>query len=246
MGFVFDPNAWTRVTGGGSPHFQGGGSTLRIGSVELTPFNSPGTRASDLLDILCLDEKKTFKGLVNVNSTSPEVIRSLVAGVEIRSERAMVNGVETSTDGIVRNGGVTGGSVFHPCSNINTGAGSVLAKGISDLAAANPGTVLATPGDLSALMVANPSSPSTQIPYFGNVNTWPTVATADIPSLPPCGRCQVAQTRAWMIAVGRSSSVASCRWSPFRAGPSGCIWSRRCWTRTAMWSACAPKSWIFS
>lgn len=96
----------------------------------------------------------------------------------------MVNGVETSTDGIVRNGGVTGGSVFHPCSNINTGAGSVLAKGISDLAAANPGTVLATPGDLSALMVANPSSPSTQIPYFGNVNTWPTVATADIPSPP--------------------------------------------------------------
>jgi hypothetical protein len=184
LGFVFDPNAWTRATGGGSQHFQGGGSTLRIGSPELAPFNTPGTRASDLLDILCLDEKRTFKGLVNINSASPEVIRSLVAGVEIRGERAVVNGVETSTDGIVRNGGMTSGSVFHPCSNINTGAGSVLAKGISDLAAANPGTVLATPGDLSALMVANPSSPSTQIPYFGNVNSWPTVATADIPSPP--------------------------------------------------------------
>lgn len=197
LGYVFDPSAWKRDSTGETPGFQGGGRTLRIGSPELKKFKfipndanqPPGRAATDLLDILCLEEKRPVKGLVNINSASQEVLRSLVAGVEIKSESAITNGVTTASDGILRNGGMTSGAIFHPCYNVNTNAGNMLAKGIADRMAATPGILFATPGDLANLRISNPLNPTNVsegnlIPYFGNVAAWPSASNSEISSPP--------------------------------------------------------------
>lgn len=169
LGFVFDPSAWTRTTGGGTPHIQGGGRTLRIGSPELAPFKTtPGARAADLLDILCLEEKRPMQGIVNLNSVSPEVARTLFAGMELKSERAISLGQETSVDGMVRNGSAAG-PIYPPCTDVNTNAGGVFAAAVTSPRA----VVLKSASDLASLEMVNASgNPISEKYYFGDTAAW--------------------------------------------------------------------------
>ena len=170
LGLIFDPSAWTRMQGGGSRSFQGGGRTLRIGSPELSPFDiTPGSRASDLLDILCLGETRPMKGLVNINSVRPEVARTLFAGMELRSERAIEGGVETAADGIRRNAGAAG-AIYPPSSDISTDAASVFATAVT----APNALVSASAADFSLLQYTPVIGfPSNERPYyFGDVRAW--------------------------------------------------------------------------
>lgn len=177
LGLVFDPSAWSRTSGGGSPNRQGGGRTLRIGSPELTTFTTAGTSAIDLLDILCADEKRPMKGLVNVNSLRPEVARTLFAGMELRSERAITGGTETTSDGMIRNAGASG-PIYPPCGDASTNAGGVFSAALT----MPTSVVLTSPFDLANLKTVTATGSPTGPLYFGDLAAWPSTSTTQYPT----------------------------------------------------------------
>lgn len=99
LGNVYDPGCWSQSKSGtvSATHYSAG-RTLRIGSEELATFDDPGVRAADLLDIFCLEIDKEQKGLVNVNTASREVLRTLVAGMDLEADP----GMEKNGDGELR------------------------------------------------------------------------------------------------------------------------------------------------
>ncbi len=73
----------------GSGHF-GGGLSLRIGKKEFERFDTPfadrftaRAKATDLLGIFATEETRSTKGLVNINTATREVLRSLGAGIQM-------------------------------------------------------------------------------------------------------------------------------------------------------------------
>ncbi len=146
LGNVYDPGCWTRQKSGNiAPAFYGGGRTLAIGSPEVRVFDSPGLRATDLLDIFCLDdEPRSQKGLVNVNSASEEVLRTLVAGMRLDDDPAMEK--------------QGGGDLYPPSEDL---PGDLVAE---EIARARPFSV---PNNLLFL------EQESGAPFFGDPSAWP-------------------------------------------------------------------------
>jgi type II secretory pathway pseudopilin PulG len=70
----------------------GGGYTLRIGRPEFTNFDNVSTdaytekqRATALLGIFSTETSRSTRGLVNINTASPDVLRALGAGITMTS-----------------------------------------------------------------------------------------------------------------------------------------------------------------
>jgi hypothetical protein len=103
LGNVFDPAQLSySVTnpGGALPDIPssaslsstgGGGHTLAIGRPEFSRFDTNGMRAWQLLDVFGLATGTTnTAGLVNINTASRDVLRSLAAGILLNSDSAMI------------------------------------------------------------------------------------------------------------------------------------------------------------
>jgi hypothetical protein len=65
-------------------------STLRIGSPEFKDFDSNGARASQLLDLFTVADRRETRGLINLNTASREALRSLAAGIEMKEDSAIM------------------------------------------------------------------------------------------------------------------------------------------------------------
>jgi hypothetical protein len=157
LGHIFDPGVWVNAATTGSSSisasFQGGGRTLAIGTPEHRHLDTDGVRASHLLHIFSLDKERPRKGLININSVSHEVARTLVAGLELDDDPAIITNQP--------------GSKLFPPSASPTNAGSAFA----DLVAGKPAVhapVFSTESDLQSLEI------SANKPFFGNPEAWPT------------------------------------------------------------------------
>lgn len=118
LGNVFDPAQWKfdralafqegHPVGGISSNATasadyGGGFTLRVGRPEHNKFDIPGSRAAQLLDLFeaGTDPSKPTvattraHGKINVNTAGDDVLRTLIAGVQITSDPAAGNGTYT-------------------------------------------------------------------------------------------------------------------------------------------------------
>jgi hypothetical protein len=67
-------------------------STLHIGSPEFKDFDSSDARASRLLDLFAVSERTSTHGVVNLNTASRDVLRTLAAGIELKEDPAIVPG----------------------------------------------------------------------------------------------------------------------------------------------------------
>lgn len=91
LGNIYDPgqwnvitasNQWTDITNASqSSGKYGGGYQLRIGRPEFTLFDTPGTRAWQLLDLFATTTRTDTSGLININTASREALRSLGAAI---------------------------------------------------------------------------------------------------------------------------------------------------------------------
>lgn len=68
----------------------GDASTLRIGSPEFKTFDTDESRAARLLDLFSTNDRVNTKGLVNLNTASREVLRTLGAGIQMGQDPGIV------------------------------------------------------------------------------------------------------------------------------------------------------------
>lgn len=64
-------------------------STLHIGSPEFKDFDTKDGRASRLLDIFSVADRKETRGLINLNTANRETLRALAAGIELEVDPAI-------------------------------------------------------------------------------------------------------------------------------------------------------------
>jgi hypothetical protein len=148
---------------------SGGGYTLAIGRPEFSAFDKNGMRAWQLLDVFSADNNKTTTtaapiktaGLVNLNTASFEVLRSLAAGILQTADPAVVPSSLTT-------------SLYPPTASTPTSSEdqSRRSGGQADLfaqAVINSRPLLSTAA-LSAVRVTPPGAApgSTPEPFFGN------------------------------------------------------------------------------
>lgn len=112
LGNIYDPIQWSpkweagtetiatveekwKLLGSGDPKFSAMvsdskyvvPSSLRVGRGEFQQFDVVGQRASQLLDLFAVDDNmKSTRGLININTASEEVLRTLGAGITITSD----------------------------------------------------------------------------------------------------------------------------------------------------------------
>lgn len=66
----------------------GDASTLRIGTPEFKQFDKDDSRAARLMDLFDVADRTDTRGLININTASREVLRTLAAGIDIKSDLA--------------------------------------------------------------------------------------------------------------------------------------------------------------
>ncbi len=92
LGNLFDPAQWSDVHSRNAlpSAAAGGGFTLAIGRPEFPVFDTEGKRAAQLLDLFSIEPPAGSGRLegraININTASREVLRSLVAGVELNAD----------------------------------------------------------------------------------------------------------------------------------------------------------------
>ena len=59
----------------------GGGITLAVGRREFSKFDTPGSRASQLLDLFTVTPNRATDGLININTATRETLRALAVGL---------------------------------------------------------------------------------------------------------------------------------------------------------------------
>lgn len=90
--FVFDPAMWEIITNATPPPRSdvGGGIHLAIGRPDFPRFLTSNASAARLLDIFSARTARPTKGLVNLNTASPEALRSLVLGIDHSLDTALL------------------------------------------------------------------------------------------------------------------------------------------------------------
>jgi hypothetical protein len=104
LGNIFDPGQHSfNITRTGSPvdiptsasasATAGGGITLAIGRREFSKFDSPGARASQLLDLFTANPRSETQGLLNINTATREALRALAVGLSL-NRTASINATQ--------------------------------------------------------------------------------------------------------------------------------------------------------
>ncbi|MES2982319.1 MAG: hypothetical protein V4727_08395 [Verrucomicrobiota bacterium] len=88
LGNIFDPAQWSDVHSRNSTASSkaGGGFSLAIGRPEFIVFDTEGQRAAQLIDLFSLTPKNPHARRININTAPREVLRCLIAGVELKAD----------------------------------------------------------------------------------------------------------------------------------------------------------------
>jgi hypothetical protein len=145
-------DAWkSNMTADGN---YGCASTLRIGSPEFKDFDSSDSRATRLLDLFAVADRRDVRGAINLNTASREALRALAAGIELKQDPA-----------------IAPASVFGP---VNDPASPSQGDKFADAVIANrPFLSTAQLGD----MVTTPGDATSK--FFGNAAQWSTAGPTE-------------------------------------------------------------------
>ena len=85
MGNLFDPAQWSDINSSNptASSVSGGGFSLAIGRPEFPAFDREGQRAAQLMDLFSVESPSHP---INLNTAPREVLRSLLAGVELQAD----------------------------------------------------------------------------------------------------------------------------------------------------------------
>ncbi|QTN32986.1 hypothetical protein HZ994_11855 [Akkermansiaceae bacterium] len=162
LGNIFDPAQWANAALPSSTpdRISGGGITLAIGRPEYHAFDQEGRRAAQLLDLF--SAQPTLPGTparpININTASPEVLRSLMAGITL--------GDDPLLNGTLPPKAAKTGDLFARYVSAHRNISPL--RGPSDLNLLRPLKELAP----AAQVQRNHSSPSDDT-YFGSHNIYP-------------------------------------------------------------------------
>lgn len=122
-------------------------STLRIGSPEFKDFDSSDSRATRLLDLFGVADRREVRGAINLNTASRDALRALAAGIEFKQDAA-----------------IAPASVFGP---VNNPASPTQADKFADAVVAN--RPFLSPAQLADI-VTIPGDATSK--FFGNAAQW--------------------------------------------------------------------------
>lgn len=129
-------------------------STLRIGSPEFKQFDKDDSRASQLMDLFATADRTPTRGMININTASRDVLRTLGAGIELKRDLSILPA-----------------SVFGPTNN--PGSPTQADKFADAVIASRP---FLTTSQLSGILT-NPSDRTSK--FFGNASQWSTGAPTE-------------------------------------------------------------------